>query len=79
MKLSGILKTQLKKNEYNMCKEFLKVGDVEIEKQGFHSSKSPMNVGDVHIIDRITLCITQKKGSKYLISYKNEDLTLLCV
>lgn len=79
MKLSGILKTQLKKNGYNMGKEFLKVGDVEIEKQGFHSSKSPMNVGDVHIIDRITLCITQKKGSKYLISYKNEDLTLLCV
>ena len=36
---------QLKKiffpqNEYNMNKEFLKVGDVEIEKQGFDSSKN---------------------------------------
>ena len=45
MELSGILKTQLKKiffpqNEYNMNKEFLKVGDVEIEKQGFDSPKN---------------------------------------
>ena len=66
-----------------MGKEFLKVGDVEIEKQKLYSSKSPINAGDVGIIDRIIISGKfhyTKKGSKYLIGYKNnEDVTLLCV
>ena len=32
-----------------MAKEFLKFGDVEIEKRKFHCSKSSVTQGDVHI------------------------------
>ena len=31
-----------------MGKEFLKFGEVEIEKQEFHSSKSAININNIH-------------------------------
>ena len=54
-----------------MSKESLKLGDVEIEKRKFPSSKSPIDYSNVNI-DKIIMSDefpSTKKGSKYFIGY----------
>ena len=56
-------------------KEFLKCGNVKIEKQEFYFFKNAIPISDVNIckivISEEFLCI--EKGSKYFISYENKD------
>ena len=64
-----------------MGKEFLIFGDVKIKKETLYSSKSAVDVDNLNI-DKIVIfhvfpCI--KRGSKYFISYHNNEVTPLCV
>ena len=59
-----------------MSKQFLKFGDVDCEKRNFHSSKSPIDVGNSNIekIVRSGKFLCTKKDSKYFVGYKNNEV-----
>ena len=62
-------------------KEILKFDDVEIEKGEFHSSKNTIPIDDVNI-DKVVISDQFSwiiKGSRYFISYKNNEKPHHCV
>ena len=64
-----------------MRKEYFKFGDVKMEKEQFHSSKSSISINGVdnYNITKSNKFSCRKKGFKYFIGYKNvEKIILLC-
>ena len=58
-----------------MGKETITFGDIEVEKQIFHSHKNPVSIYDVNI-DKIVISNKVsfgKRGFKYFIGYENSS------
>ena len=58
-----------------MGKETITFGDIEVEKQIFHSHKKPISIYDVNI-DKIVISnkvSCGKRGFKYFIGYENSS------
>ena len=65
-----------------MDKKIITFGDIEIEKQKFHSRKSSLSINNVDIKKILVSSEASfvKKGFKYFIRYKNnEKVVSLCV